>query len=83
MHWKGCPNLTNSRHLPPSRPTTVPDKPANEEIERLHRRREELKKQSAEIEQRLEQLQTELKKVTGRIVLPDEAAPKKPQGGNP
>jgi chaperonin cofactor prefoldin len=61
----------------------VPDKPANEEIERLHRRREELKKQSEEIEKRLEQLQSELKKVTGRIILPNDAASKKPREGSP
>jgi prefoldin subunit 5 len=50
----------------------VPEKSTNEEIEQLHRRRAELKKQSEEIEERLEKLQTELKKVTGRIVLPND-----------
>jgi len=52
---------------------SVPEKSTNDEIERLHRRRQELKEQSEEIEKRLEQLQMELKKVTGRIVLPDES----------
>lgn len=51
---------------------SVPEKSTNEEIQRLHRRRQELKEQSEAIEQRLEQLQNELKKVTGRIVLPQE-----------
>jgi prefoldin subunit 5 len=59
----------------------VPEKSNNEEMERLHRRRAELKKQSEEIEEKLENLQNELKKVTGRIVLPDDAA-KKPRDSN-
>src|SRR6185369_14187568 len=61
---------------PPSQETAVPEKSNNDEIERLHRRREELKKQSEEIEEKLEKLQNELKKVTGRIVLPDDASRK-------
>jgi chaperonin cofactor prefoldin len=43
----------------------------NEELERLHQRRQELKKQTQRIEEKLEELQKELKKVTGRIVLPE------------
>ena len=53
----------------------MPEKPANDELDRLNRRREELKKESQRIEQELENLQTELKKVTGRIVLPSDPKP--------
>lgn len=60
-------------HLLTSYPLSVPEPTTNEEIARLHRRRQELKEQSEQIEKRLDQLQTELKKVTGRIVLPDDA----------
>jgi predicted nucleic acid-binding Zn-ribbon protein len=58
----------------------VPENTTNEEFERLHRRRQELKEQSERIEQKLEQLQTELKKVTGRIILPEEPPKGKPPG---
>jgi predicted nucleic acid-binding Zn-ribbon protein len=59
--------------LPLHTPLSVPEPTTNEEIARLHRRRQELQEQSEQIEKRLEQLQNELKKVTGRIVLPDDA----------
>lgn len=51
----------------------MPEKSTNEEIHKLHRRREELKEQTEQIEKQLENLQDELKKVTGRIVLPPES----------
>lgn len=89
--YKNASWRPNARHFPrtnalenerkPYHSRAVPDKSPNDEMERLHRRREELKKQSEEIEEKLEKLQNELKKVTGRIVLPDDAN-RKPREGH-
>jgi DNA repair exonuclease SbcCD ATPase subunit len=73
FRWKIPWNLV--RILPADPAPPMPENSTNEEIERLRRRREELKEKSEQIEKRLERLQTELKKVTGRIILPEQ--PKK------